>query len=491
MTILQLIIPIVSCIFQLLDILLKSSSNKGIPGIRNYVLGQNILNIWNSNFLLFIFNPSISSFQFEWELPLNLGSQGLDGISIWLVWLVTLLSPIVILHSTSSVSKSNLRFSQNENSQSIYLLLVQLIIFWSISVFLVLDIFQFYISFEGVLIPMYYLIVLYGSRNRKLSAALGLLLYTIQGSLFLLVSNILLYINTGTTDYQVLATLTITSDVQYFQWLGYFISQSVKIPMVPFHLWLPEAHVEAPTGISVILASILLKLGSYGFIRYSLTLFPEASIYYSPFVIGQATIGLLYTSLISLAQVDMKKIIAYSSIAHMNLATIGIFSNNQAGLEGSIYFMISHGFISAGQFQLIGTQYDRYHTRTFKYFRGLAQVYPIFSTILLLFTQGNIGVPGTSGFLSEFLTLLGSFEYNPLIGQLSSLTIIQSPLYSQWLYNRITFGTISNHLLVIYQDTNLKEQHLVLPLLVGSIYFGLFPSVLINTSIYSILAILG
>lgn len=499
---LQLILPLQGSGLLLIDIIRSTSTysifgtiNNTKSNIKEYVLGLNILNQWHCNFQLFIlFDPSLSSFQFEYELPFNLGLQGIDGISIWLIWLVALLSPIIILHGCSSdmINHSFRRFNQGHNGLNIYLLLVQIIIFWSIAVFLVQDIFLFYISFEGVLIPMYYQIVFYGSRNRKLSASVGLLIYTILGSLFLLTANILLYIQTGTTDYQIQANLDILPNIQYYLWLGYFLSLSVKVPMIPFHLWLPEAHVEAPTGISVILASILLKLGSYGFIRYSLTLFPEASIYFSPLVISLAIQGLIYTSFISQAQVDIKKIIAYSSVGHMNQATIGIFSNNIAGLEGSLYFMISHGFISGGLFLMIGVLYDRYHTRTFKYFRGLALVYPMFSTIFLLLTLGNIGVPGTSGFLSEQLTLIGSFQYNPFVGVLASVTIILAPLYSLWLYNRITFGSLSNHVSagVIYQDMSLREVHLVLPLLQGALIFGFFPNILINTSLLSILSIL-
>ena len=497
MTQLQLIFPLISSILLLLDIININPSNKNNLGGKNreLVLGLNILNLWHCNFLLFIlFDPSISSFQFEYELPFNLGLQGLDGISIWLVWQVTLLSPIIILHGTSSevINRSFKRFNLGNKGLSIYLLLVQIIIFWSIAVFIVQDTFLFYISFEGVLIPMYYLIVFYGSRNRKMSASTGLLIYTVLGSLFLLTANILLYIETGTSDYQILANLDLLPSVQYYLWLGYFLSLAVKVPMIPFHLWLPEAHVEAPTGISVIQASILLKLGSYGFIRYSLTLFPEASIYFSPMVITLAILGLIYTSFISLAQVDIKKIIAYSSVGHMNQATIGIFSNTIAGLEGSLYFMVSHGFISGGLFLMIGVLYDRYHTRTFKYFRGLALVYPLFSTIFLILTLGNVGVPGTSGFLSEQLTLIGSFQYNPIVGVLSSLTIILAPLYSLWLYNRINFGSLSNHISVgtVYQDMSVKEIHLVLPLLIASLIFGLFPNILINSSLLSILSIL-
>lgn len=483
----QLVLPQISTLLLMLEIV--SPFRKGI--IREYVQGLNILNQWHSNFQLFIqFDPSLSGFQFEYELPLNLGLQGIDGISIWQIWLVTLLNPIITLHGTSSISMTNNRFSQGENGINIYLLLVQIIMFWSIAVFLVQDIFLFYISFEGVLIPMYYLIVFYGSRNRKVSAATGQLIYTIQGSLFQLTANILQYIETGTSDYQIQANLEILPEVQYYLWQGYFLSQSVKVPMIPFHLWQPEAHVEAPTGISVIQASILQKLGSYGFMRYSQNLFPEASIYFSPLVITLAILGLIYTSFISQAQVDIKKVIAYSSVGHMNLATIGIFSNNIAGLEGSLYFMISHGFISGALFLMIGVLYDRYHTRTFKYFRGQALVYPVFATIQLILTLGNVGVPGTSGFLSEQLTLIGSFQYNPFVGVLASQTIILAPLYSLWLYNRITFGTQSNHLLVIYQDMSIKEFNLVAPLQIGSIVLGLCPSIQINSSMQSILSIL-
>jgi proton-translocating NADH-quinone oxidoreductase chain M len=260
--------------------------------------------------------------------------------------------------------------------------------------------------------------------------------------------------------------------------------------MIPFHLWLPEAHVEAPTGISVILASILLKLGSYGFMRYSIALFPDASLFFSPFIITLALLGLVYTSIISLAQVDIKKIIAYSSIGHMNLATIGLFSNNLVGLGGSLYFMVSHGLISGGLFFLVGCLYDRYHTRSFKYYRGLALVYPILTSLFLILNLGNIGVPGTSGFLCEFLTLVGAFEYNFIVGLISSITIVLSPLYTLWLHNRMVFGVLSPHLFLVFQDITLKEFHVVLPLIIGTLFLGLFPYLLLDTSMLSLLSLL-
>jgi proton-translocating NADH-quinone oxidoreductase chain M len=431
--------------------------------------------------MLLLFNTGTSGFQYQSELFPGLW-LGVDGISIWLVWLVTLISPIVILHSTTTMKKGTYRYHFERIGRAVFILLIQIVVFWSIAVFLVLDIFLFYICFEGVLIPMYFLIMFYGSRNRKIAASYGLLIYTVLGSLFLLAIMVRIYLLTGTSSYQSLLLYDF-GDAQYSLWFGFFIALAVKIPMIPFHLWLPEAHVEAPTGVSIILASIVLKLGTYGFIRFSLTLFPQASIYFSPMVITLALVGLLYTSLISLAQVDIKKIIAYSSIGHMNLATIGIFSNTLAGLEGSLYFMVSHGLISGGLFLVIGTMYERYHTRTYLYFRGLALVYPVFSAIFFIFTLGNIGVPGTSGFLSEFLTLLGSFEYNPFVGLLASLTIVLSPLYSLWLYNRIVFGSLSNHFLIIYKDISLKEFHALFPLVFGTLYLGFFPQIILNTSL--------
>jgi len=298
----------------------------------------------HANLLVALFDPTLPAFQF---LTLN-GLLGIDGVSLLLIWLVTLLMPIVLL-----------------SFDRVKILLV--IGFWSVAVFLVLDLLYFYIAFEGVLIPMFFLIGFYGGLNRKIKAAYSFFLFTLLGSLLLFLALLVLYCETGETGVEVLMATPFSYARQRLLWLAFFLSLAIKIPQVPFHLWLIEAHVEAPTAASVLLAAILLKLGSYGFIRFSLPLFPEASNYFAPVVALFAILAVIYSSLATLAQLDLKKIIAYSSIAHMNFALVGLFSNHYTAIASSFYFLISHGLISAGLFLLIGLLYDRLHTRTLKY----------------------------------------------------------------------------------------------------------------------------
>lgn len=337
---------------------------------------------------------------------------------------------------------------------------------------------------------MFFLIGFYGGRNRKIHAAYQFFLYTLFGSLFLFQALIVLYLETGTTDYQVLLTIPISQNRQYFLWLAFFISLAIKIPMQPVHQWLPEAHVEAPTAASVILAAILLKQGSYGFIRYSIPLFPDASTYFTPLVCTMCIIGIIYSSVACLAQTDMKKIIAYSSIGHMNTATIALFTNDYHGLSAGVYFLISHGLISSALFLLIGVQYDRYHTRTIKYYRGLVMIMPVFTVIFLLFTFANIAVPGTSGFISEFLTFLGAMNLNPFVAISSSIAIVLAPAYALWFFHKVSYGSFTNYLPTIYQDITAKELHLILPLLFFTFLFGIYPSLVFEYLHMSCLSLL-
>lgn len=429
-------------------------------------LGFSFINLIHTLFIIYKFKGNISIFEFIFY-----GKLGQDGLSIWQIQLISIQMPIIILSTWKSI-KGNL------NNYKFYIILQFFITFWSYAVFLVQDILYFYISFEGVQIPMYFLIGFFGGRNRKSHAANLFFIYTLLGSLFQLLSLIILYLETGTSDYHIILNIPISIFKQYFQWLAFFFALAIKIPMIPMHIWLPEAHVEAPTAASVMLAAILLKQGSYGLLRYCLTLFPIASSIFTPFVSTLCIIGIIYSSFACLSLLDMKKLIAYSSIGHMNIATLAIFTNDLNGLNASIYFLISHGIISSALFLLIGVLYDRYHTRTVKYYKGLVQIMPLFSLFFLFFTFANIAVPGTSGFICEFLTFLAAFNLNPFIGIFSSLAIIQTPAYSLWFFHKIVYGKFSPSLIILFSDISFKEFIILSPLVFFTLFLGLFPNYL-------------
>lgn len=311
-----------------------------------------------------------------------------------------------------------------------------------LAVFCMLDLLLFYVFFESVLLPMFLIIGVWGSRERKIRAAYQFFLYTLIGSLFMLLAILLIYFQTGTTDLQVLFVSEFSLQRQLLLWFAFFASFAVKVPMIPVHIWLPEAHVEAPTSGSVILAGVLLKLGTYGFVRYSIPLFPEASVYFTPLIYTLSIIGVIYASLTTLRQIDLKKIIAYSSVAHMGFVTLGLFSLNVQGIEGALFLMLSHGFVASALFLCIGVLYDRTHTRLVKYYGGLVHVMPLFSVFFLIFTMGNLSLPGTSSFVGEFLILVGVFQTNPFVATFAATGMILGGAYSIWLYNRVVFGNL-------------------------------------------------
>lgn len=357
---------------------------------------------------------------------------GIDGISIFFIILVLFLMPICLLISYNSVKKNAVLYV------TVFFFL-QLIL---IGVFAILDIFFFYVLFEAVLVPMYLIIGIWGSRERKIKAAYHFFMYTLFGSLFMLVGIALVHFQIGTTHLLIALIIKYSYQRQLFIWMSFFLALAIKVPMVPAHLWLPEAHVEAPTSGSVLLAGILLKLGTYGFLRFLIPLFPYASIYFIPFIYMLCVIGIVYTSLTTLRQIDLKKIIAYSSIAHMNFAVLGIFSFNLQGIEGSLFLMLSHGIVSSALFICVGILYDRYHTRLVLYYGGLAYNMPMFSFFFFLFTLANLSLPGTSSFIGEFLILLGIFQTNTFVTCAASLSIVLGAVYSIWLFNRIVFGAL-------------------------------------------------
>ena len=427
------------------------------------------------------FNKSIGTFQFVnkffWIPILNLNFPlGVDGISLFFLLLTTLLIPLCLLTGWDTI-KMDLKK---------YLISFLVMEFFLIGVFCILDLLLFYIFFESVLIPMFLIIGIWGSRERKIRAAYFFFLYTLLGSVLMLLSILYIYYQVGTTDYEVLLTFSFSSLEQKIMWFTFFASFATKVPMVPVHLWLPEAHVEAPTAGSVILAGVLLKLGTYGFIRFSFAIFPEACFYFSPFVYSMAVVGIVYTSLTAIRQSDFKRIIAYTSVAHMNLVMLGLFSFNIVGLEGSILQSLSHGFVASALFLIIGVVYDRHHTRMVKYYGGLVHTMPLYITIFLFFTMANIGLPGTSSFVGEFLILVGSFKANTTITFIGATGMIIGGCYSLWLFNRVAYGNLKTQYFNHYLDINKREFLIFLPLITGTLVMGIYPTVFLDSIHFSV-----
>lgn len=425
-----------------------------------------------SLYLWAAFDNSTAKFQFvesyEWIGSTNINFYlGIDGISLFFVILTTLLIPICILASWEAI-KTNIKE---------YMIAFLLLESFVIAVFCLLDLILFYVFFEAVLIPMFIIIGVYGSRERKIRAAYMFFLYTLLGSVLMLLAILWIYFHAGTTDYQILLTTEFDEDVQKFLWLAFFASFASKVPMVPVHIWLPEAHVEAPTAGSVILAGILLKLGTYGFLRFSMPLFPYATNYFTPLVYTFACIAIVYTSLTAIRQTDLKRIIAYSSVAHMNLVMVGLFTLNAQGIEGAILQQLSHGLVSGALFLCIGVIYDRHHTRLIKYYGGLAHTMPLYVIIFLFFTMANIALPGTSSFVGEFLILAGSFQSNTTVCFLAATGMVLGGCYSLWLFNRAAYGNIKVQYIHKFGDINRREFATFLPLVILTLVMGIYPEI--------------
>ena len=421
------------------------------------------------------FDKCVTKFQFLNKflliplLNINL-TLGIDGISLFFLLLTTLLVPLCILSAWNSINHYLKEF----------LILFLLLNFFLINVFCALDLLTFYIFFESVLIPMFLIIGIWGSRERKTLAAFYFFLYTLLGSVLMLLAIFYMFEQVGSTDYEILLIFSFSKLEQKFLWLSFFLSFASKVPMVPVHLWLPEAHVEAPTAGSVILAGVLLKLGTYGFIRFSLPIFPNASLFFAPLVYSLVIVGIIYSSFTAIRQTDFKRIIAYTSIAHMNLVILGIFSFNVIGLEGAIFQSLSHGFIASGLFLIIGIVYDRFKTRIVQYFAGLASVMPLYVCFFLFFSMANIGFPGTSSFLGEFLILAGAFKINIIITFFSAISMIISGGYSLWLFNRISYGNLKLQYINFFLDLNFREFLIFLPLVFGSLISGIYSNIFLN-----------
>nr|WRK84383.1 Nad4 [Phylloglossum drummondii] len=418
------------------------------------------------------FDNSTAKFQFvqtiRWLPDSNINfSIGIDGISPFFVVLTTFLIPICISVGWSSI----------KNYKKEYTIAFPIRESIMIAVFRMLDLLLSYVFPESVLIPMFIIIGIWGSRQRKIQAAYQFFLYTLLGSVFMLLAILLIFFQTGTTDVQILLTTEFSERRQILLWIAFFASFSVKVPMVPVHIWLPEAHVEAPTAGSVISAGILSKLGTHGFSRFSIPMCPVATLYFTPFIYTLSVIAIIYTSSTTIRQIDLKKNIAYSSVAHMNFGTIGMFSLNVQGIEGSISLMLSHGPVPSALFSRVGALYDRHKTRLVKYYGGLVSTMPIFSTISLFFTLANMSLPGTSSFIGEFLILVGAFQRNSLVATLAALGMILGAAYSLWLYNRVVFGNFKPNFLQKFSDSDRREVLIFLPFIVGVIWMGVYPEV--------------
>ena len=465
-----ILLPAIGSIF----LLFSKSDDKQTDTIKYVALFTSLVNFLISIYLWISFDSSISNFQFVEERNWLTGfvnyKVGIDGISILFIVLTTFITPLCIISVNNSV-KIRLRD---------FLIAILIMESFMIGVFCALDLVIFYLFFEAGLIPMFLIIGIWGGPKRVYSA-FKFFLYTLLGSVLMLVAIISIYWITGTTDVVKLYELGIDQKYQNLLWLAFFSSFAVKTPMWPVHTWLPDAHVEAPTAGSVLLAAILLKMAGYGFIRFSLGLFPFASEVFTPLVYILSLIAIVFTSLIALMQEDMKKLIAYSSVAHMGFVTLGIFTLKQQGIEGSIIQMISHGLVSAALFLCVGVVYDRMHSRLINSYGGIVSIVPKYSILFMLFTLAALGLPGTSGFIGEFLILMGAFKDNFLVAVIASLGVIFGAAYMLWLYKRVVFGEIINKDLLKMPDLDKSELIILISLALPTLFFGFYPEPLLNT----------
>ncbi len=423
-----------------------------------------------SIFVLLNFDGSTADFQMvetaSWMSTLNLSYRmGVDGISIWFVMLTTALMPLCILASWDAIK------TRVKEYMVAFLVLETMML----GVFCALDILVFYIFFEGVLLPMFLIIGIWGGANR-VYAAFKFFLYTLLGSLLMLVAVLVMYWQAGTTDIPALMEFAFDGHLQTWLWLAFFASFAVKVPMWPVHTWLPDAHVQAPTAGSVILAGVLLKMGGYGFLRFSLPMFPEASEYFAPFVFWLSVIAVIYTSLVALAQEDMKKLIAYSSVAHMGFVTAAIFSINEQAIAGSIIQMLSHGLVSGALFLIVGVVYDRMHTRDIGAYGGLVERMPKYAVIFMFMMMASVGLPGTSGFVGEFLILVGAYQASTWLAAGLATGMILGAAYMLYLYRRIIFGKLVKEELLTIKDMSIREVVIFAPLVVLVLWMGIYPS---------------
>jgi NADH-quinone oxidoreductase subunit M len=460
-------------------LLMRSDSDAGRQNVLYIALATTVVTFIVSLFIWAGFDNSNAGFQFV-EKAQWLGSGisyhlGVDGISMLFVVLSAFLMPFCVLASWFSVDK------RIKEYMIAFLLLETLMI----GVFVSLDIVLFYVFFEAGLIPMFIIIGVWGGKDR-VYASYKFFLYTLLGSVLMLLAIMAMYWDAGTTDITQLLAHKFPEHMQTYLWLAFFASFAVKMPMWPVHTWLPDAHVQAPTAGSVILAGILLKLGGYGFLRFSLPMFPLASEYFAPFVFSLSVIAIIYTSLVALMQEDMKKLIAYSSVAHMGYVTMGIFAANVQGVQGAIFQMLSHGIVSGALFLCVGVVYDRMHTREISAYGGLVNNMPKYAVAFMVFTMANVGLPGTSGFVGEFLTLLGAFRANTWVALFATTGVILSAGYALWLYRRVIFGALEKDSLKKLLDLSPREQLILYPMIALTIFFGVYPAPVFDATAASV-----
>lgn len=464
-------LPLVGVLFILV---IKGDDERGYYNCRIVGLWTSLLTLALSIILLLNFDCTASEYQFvenhNWLPDFKIRyHMGVDGISILFIILSTFLTPLCILSSWTSITKSV------KGYMIAFLALETLMI----GMFCALDLVLFYVFFEAVLIPMFLIIGIWGG-ERRIYSCFKFFLYTFLGSVLMLLAIITIYLQVGTTDLDVVMNHQFSSSVQVWLWFAFFSSFAVKVPMWPFHTWLPDAHVEAPAAGSVILAGILLKMGGYGFLRFSIPLFPEATIQFAPYVMILSVIAIIYTSLIALVQQDMKKLIAYSSIAHMGFVTLGIFALTFQSVSGAVIQMLSHGIVSGALFLCVGAIYDRLHTREIARYGGLVKVMPVFSVLFMIFTLASVGLPGTSGFVGEFLVLMGVYQVTTTLATLAATGMILGAAYALWLYRKVVFGNITNLDLKSLADVDGREVTILVSLGVLVFWMGIAPSYFTN-----------
>jgi NADH-quinone oxidoreductase subunit M len=469
-------LPAAGALLILLSRMSARGENVGYDnGVKLLTLLVTIATFVASLFAFAAFDPGDPAYQLQENVPWAFGASyamGVDTLAMSLVMLTTFLTPLCILASWVI-----------EKQVSSYMVLFLLLETLMIGVFCAQDIILFYIFFEGGLIPMFILIGVWGG-ERRVYAAFKFFLYTLLGSLLMLVAIIYMIATAATSNIPALTeyaqTTGFDANVQIWLWLAFFASFAVKMPMWPVHTWLPDAHVEAPTAASVVLAAILLKMGGYGFLRFSLPMFPDASEYFRYFVFALSVIAIVWASLVAFRQLDMKKLIAYSSVAHMGFVTMGIFSGNEQGIQGAIFQMLSHGVISGALFLCVGVVYDRMHTREIAFYGGLVNRMPVYAAVFMLFTMGNVGLPGTSGFPGEILTMVGTFQVNAWVAAGAALGVIFSAAYALTLYRKVAFGVIENPKLDKIADLDAREWVTFVPLIVATLIMGLAPAYVLD-----------
>ena len=460
-------LPLIGVLFILI---IRGDAALVARNARNVALWTSLITFLLSLLIWVNFDSASTAFQFEetavWVPSLGIGyHMGVDGISVFFVLLSTLLTPICILASWDAITK-------HVREYMIAFLVLETLM---VGMFCALDLFLFYVFFEGVLIPMFIIIGVWGGARRVYSA-FKFFLYTLAGSVLMLVAMFAILVVAGTSDIPTLLDTALPAELQLWLWLAFFASFAVKVPMWPVHTWLPDAHVEAPTAGSVILAGVLLKMGGYGFLRFSLPMFPEATEFFTPLIYTLSIVAIIYTSLVALVQTDMKKLIAYSSVAHMGFVTMGIFTLTRQGIEGAIFQMLSHGIVSAALFLCVGVVYDRMHTREIARYGGLVHRMPAYAAVFMVFTLASVGLPGTSGFVGEFMTLLGAYQANSWVALLATTGVVLGAAYMLWLYRRVIFGKLTREDLKSILDLNRREMLIFAPLVILVLWMGIYPS---------------